>query len=163
MLPLVGYKPSDYGIGSFVTSYINETNEYVVVRCKSSSAYVKSKPTYKFDFVRNGENYLVYEIPNEFKESVLLFREGKYSKFPDFVKDKIKKESGLKYKQHVGERNGKPIYASSNDLLALYKDAEFKRVIEEDLNVKLDSDAELVSIPDESNFYELQLSNQLVI
>ena len=158
MLPLVGYNPNSFGIGNFVSSYLNETNEYVVVKLRQMSNLVKGNSKYRFDFVNDNHVYVVLEIPKEHQEAARLFREGKYSKFAEESKKAIRLNSRLPYK--VAGPGGQP--QSAIELLVLEKSPVLKEKIEKELDVKLDFTAELASVPDEDNFYVLSLSNQLI-
>lgn len=158
MLPLVGFNPSSFGIGNFVTSYVNETNEYLVVKIKQINNLIKANQKYRFDFVKDGYTFVVFEIPKQHQEAVRLFKEGKYSQFPEESKQAIRINSRLPYK--VMQPNGQ--HSSAPDLLVLEKHEKVKKLLEQELDEKIDPSAELASIPDDSNFYSLNLSSQLV-
>lgn len=158
VLPLVGFNSNSFGIGNFVTSYVNETNEYVVVKIKQINNLIKSNSKYRFDFVQDGFTYVVFEIPKQHQEAVRLFKEGKYSQFPEESKQAIRINSKLPYK--IPAYNGK--FTSAPELLVLDRDPALRKILETELDEKIDSTAELASIPGEDNFYILSLSNQLV-
>ncbi len=158
MLPLVGFNINSFGIGNFVTSYVNETDEYLVVKIKQINNLIKCNDKYRFDFMQDNYVYVVFEIPKHHQEAVRLFKEGKYSQFPEESKKAIRVNSRLPYR--IPAANGK--VTSAPELLVLDKDQTLKKIIETELDVKIEPTAELASVPNEDNFYVLSLSNQLV-
>lgn len=163
ILPLVNLNTTSFGIGNFVNSFADTTGQYVVVKMKQINAVIKANPAYRFDFMQEDHTFVAFEIPQNFRPTVALFREGKYSLFSDDVKSIIRKKSGLMWR--VPKANGKTMTA--RELLVLDKDKALKKVLEEELSnigspVKIGDDAELGSIPGEENFLELNLSAQLM-
>jgi len=160
ILPLIGLNSSNFGIGNFVNSYVNNDDKHLVVELnQSASSVVKALPTFRFNFEKDNHHFLVFEIPNLFKPVLRLFREGKYSKFPEDAKEVIRKKSGLRYKHPTGD--GKSV-TSARELMALNKDIGLRKKLEAELDTRLPADAELASIPGPENFYELILSTELV-
>lgn len=157
ILPLIGVNSTSFGVGNFITSCISTDSEYLVVALKQLNTIATQNPFYKFNFEKDGTIYAVFKLPPELKKTVELFREGKYSKFPDAVKNQIRKKSGLRYK--VAQPDGS--FRSARELLALDRDKELKKAIEKELEVKLSDDAELISVPMEHDFFELNLSTQI--
>jgi hypothetical protein len=164
ILPLVNLNTTSFGIGNFANSFVDTTDQYVVVKMKQINAIIKANPYYRFDFPKDDHQFVAFEIPETYKPTVKLFREGKYSLFPLEVKNIIKKKSGLMHR--VPKANGKTITA--RELLVLDKDKILREVLEKELglnevgNTPISPDAELGSIPGEENFLELNLSAQLV-
>jgi len=158
LLPLVGCNSNSFGIGNFVNSYLSETNEYLVVKLKQINSVIKLNPNYKFNYSQDNAVSVVYEIPKQHQEAVQLFREGKYSKFPEESKQIIRINSKLIYKFKLP--NG--LHKSAPELLVLDKDPTLRQLLEKELECKLPKDAELASIPGEDNFTVLTLSDQLV-
>lgn len=157
ILPLVNLNATNFGVGNFINSYVDTSDQYVVAKIRQINSVIKANPSYRFEFVRDEFVHAAFEIPISFKSVVKLFREGRYSQFSDEVKNIIRKRSGLMYK--VPSANGKSITA--RELLVLDKDKALKKVMESELLVKIDEDAELGSIPGDDNFLELKLSAQL--
>lgn len=154
VLPLLGLNKTSFGGGSnFINSYVSEDSKYVVVELKEPKGAFESHYCYQFDFQTNQATMIVFSIPSDFLPTVQQFREGKYSQFSVEAKELIKKKSGLNYKLSIG--GGK--VRSARELLALDKDKDLKRLLEEELAVKLHTDAELMDIPNEGNFYDLGL------
>ncbi len=159
ILPLLGLNQFSFGNPErFVNSYVSEDDKHVVVECTHSySTIITNHANFKFNIEKEGRHYAVFEVPVFYQSEVPKFREGKYSTFSVQAKELIKKKSGLKYKSPTF--SGK--FETSLELLALDKDKELKTYWEKKLNVKLDEDAELMSIPDETNFHRLNLTRQL--
>ena len=76
---------------------------------------------------------LIFKIPNEFKEDIDYFKRGMYSKFS-------KKHKALIHKCHF-------LNPTKKLFKILWKKLEYKEYLEEYLDVKLEDDAELWSIP----------------
>lgn len=163
VLPLLGLNKYSFGENRFVNSYLSEDECHIVVECtRPFSTIITNHANFCFHMERE-ENYLaVFQVPEYYKNDVSKFRLGEYSKFSEAAKNLIKKKSGLTYKARSA--NGK--YNTALELLALDKDPVLKKYWEDNLSnkgskVTLDDDAELASIPDEHNFYTLNLSDQL--
>lgn len=157
MLPLIGLNKSSFGIGNFINSYVDETNEFIIVEMLQITNVVKVHQYFKFHFIKDSITYCVFQVPEEHRKAVELFRKGKYSQFPTESKMAIIKKSGLKYR--VPSPKGTLITA--RELLALEKDKTLKNALEDELAVKIDANAELASIPDDIEFFDLHLSNEL--
>lgn len=162
ILPLLDLNRYSFGDATnFVNSYVGNNDEFVIVRLVNPYRPALTHRSYRFCFSKEGHTYYVFEIDPKHKETVRYFREGKYSRFPEEAKSQIKRKSGLSYRIPTGTGGVK----SAKELLALDKDKKLKEKLEQDLAVKLPADAELVSIPDEENFYELVVAkpSELVI
>jgi hypothetical protein len=154
ILPLIGLSKSSFGsMSNFINSYVSTDNKHIIVELKEARGSFEEHPHYVTD-IFTGTTLIIFNVPADIIPTIVKFREGRYSQFSPQAKELIKKKSGLNYKVPIG--GGK--VRSARELLALDKDKDLKKLIEEELVVKLGSDAELVSIPDENNFYELNLS-----
>jgi hypothetical protein len=166
VLPLLDLNKHKFGEGGkFVNSYVSEDNQHVIVESTHPfTTIILHHQNYLTSFESDGHYFGVFKVPEYYKEDVVKFRKGQYSKFTESAKDLIRKKSGLTYK--AAGANGK--YTTSLELLALDKNPVLKRHWEEMLSNKgsmvvLDDDAELFSIPNENNFYTLNLAEQLVV
>jgi hypothetical protein len=157
MLPLVGLNRLSFGETNFISSFVADDNTHLVIELRLITAAVNVHPCFRFDFQRESKSYAVYEVPIQLRDTLKKFREGKYSEFSNEAKSLIRKKSGLKYK--VPLTGGK--YESARELLVLDKDKELRKVMEQDLSVKIHQDAELASIPGEDNFFKLNLSTSI--
>lgn len=164
ILPLVGLNRWSFGSpDNFINSYVSKEKPYIVVELKSLTL-PENKTALKFDFRRDDNIFVVFEVPSKFQDCLDKFREGKYSTFSEEAKATIRKKSGLRYK--APQPNG--TVRSARELLALDKDKELKKAIESELSnpgspVKLSDDAELASLPDESNFISLNLNKDIPV
>jgi len=163
VLPLLGLTKHSFGENRFVNSYLSEDNCHIVVRCTHPfSAIITNHANFCFQMEQDSHYLAVFAVPEYYKRDAERFRRGEYSKFSTAAKDLIKKKSGLPFR--VVGRSGK--YNTALELLALDKDPVLKKYWEEQLSNKgskvvLDDDAELASIPDDDNFFTLNLSDQL--
>lgn len=159
ILPLLGLNKWSFGSPDrFVSSYISEDDTYIVVECtRPYSTIITNHANHKLNFEKDGSYFAVFDVPQYYRDDIKRFREGKYSKFSESAKNLIRKKSGLSYK--VPAINGG--FKTALELLALDKHEELRKHWEQELQVKIDKDAELMSIPGEDNFYNLKLSNKL--
>ena len=165
VLPLLGLNKFSFGTPEkFINSYVNEDDTHIVVECTHPySIIITNHANFKFSLQENESYLAVFEVPVFYREDVKRFREGKYSQLTDAAKNAIRKKSGLTYKVPVPGGG----YRSALELLALDKDKALRRHLEETLSnptspVKISEDAELASVPGKENFYDLNLSNQLL-
>lgn len=159
MLPLLGLNRYSFGSSDryFVNSYIAEDDAHIVVECTTTfSTIITHNANYRFSFEKDGHYFGVFSVPVFYKGDVKRFREGKYSKFTDSAKTAIRSKSGLQWRVPVVGG-----YKSAKELLALEKDEALRENMERELAVKIDKDAELISIPNDDNFFDLKLSNKL--
>lgn len=92
---------------------------------------------------------IVFEIPEEFRNDVKLFWEGRYSEFSEEAKTMIKAHSGL---ANDTVENGRT-YTDAR-IHALYKDPSLVERLEEELGTTIDPTAELISKPKESEVWK---------
>ena len=157
MLPLLGLNQFSFG-GKFINSYVSKDNQHIVVECSNPlTNQFLTNQNFRFALEKEGKYLAVFSVPPIYQEDITKFREGKYSQFSDSAKNVIRKKSGLPWK--VPSSNGK--VSSAKELLALDKDKVLKQYWEKVLEVELDNEAELISVPDERNFIDLKLSTQL--
>lgn len=154
MLPLLNLNRFSFGSrDNFVDSYISNDDHHIVVKVNSFQQKFTSHQNYRFDFSKDSHIWIVYEIPGQYLDAVKKFREGKFSQFSNEVKSIIKSRSGLKWRVPRTPRT----VISAIELLALDRDRDLKDKIERSLEVKLPDDAELMSIPEESNYIDIEL------
>lgn len=158
ILPLIGLNKLSFGAASnFINSYISSDDKYIVVEMKEAKTQFQNHKNYNTDFVTIDKVVVVFNIPQEFADTISKFRQGKYSHFTAQVKQTIKDKSGLKWK--VKTSAGKT--STARELLALGDDKDhddLRAILEEEIGVRLPKGAELISVPDEFNFYDLAIS-----
>jgi len=159
VLPLLGLNQFSFGHhDKFVNSYVSEDNLHVVVECTHPyTSIITNHANFKFSFEKDGGQFAVFEVPVFYRQDVVKFKDGKYSTFSPQAKELVRKKSGLKYKSPT--MSGK--FETALELLALDKDIELRKYWEKLLDVKIAADAELMSVPDETNFYILNLTKEL--
>lgn len=159
VLPLLGLNRFSFGAPErFINSYVSEDSLHVVVECTHPcSLVISNHANFKFEFKREEKHLAVFEVPIYYKEDVIKFKEGKYSKLSDSAKTLIRKKSGLTYKVPIPGGG----FKSALELLALDKDKELKLYWEKRIGEKLPEEAELQSIPGEDNYYTLNITNKL--
>lgn len=152
LLPLIGLNRLMFGRpDNFINCYISDDDKYLVVEMKEFLLSLEKHPDYRFDIDIGGTTIAAFEVSSKLLPIVEQFRAGKFSHFPPDVKDIIRKKSGLRWRIPIA--GGGVI--SAKELLALDRDDALRKSIEEQLAVKLEAEAELMSIPDESNYYKL--------
>lgn len=159
ILPLVGLNKWCFGstTDKFINAYISEDNNYVVVELTDKVAVPIKAVGHEFTFTENDKYYMVFKLQSRFVRDIELFREGKYSEFSSDCKEVIRRKSGLKW--GAIHSSGRPEWAI--ELLKLDKDKDAREAMEAELDVKIDPKAELISIPGEDNFFNLNLNNKL--
>lgn len=95
--------------------------------------------------------FIQYHIPAGFERDLRMFMQGKYSRMSDKAKDLIRIHSGLAFR--CKEPNGDII--TDTRLLALDRSPLVKQMWEEQLGVRLDEHAELLSIPGDPKWRQL--------
>lgn len=126
----------------FINSYISDCHQYLCLlyRYTGTNLYktfeenmIKDKLCVKH--IEHDKYHVMYlfKIPDEFKSDIEHFLEGNYSKFSKELKNLI-----LKF--YNGEKN-------STIVQIINKSPSLKKIIEKDLNVKLEDNAELASKP----------------
>lgn len=138
ILPLTGLNFKSFG--RFVrnewnlkSTKINLDKNYI--KCEVYDlTLVPREVTKNEEFIRFEEpNSILFNIPNTIEKTTKLFVKGQYSKFPDTIKQWIKKHAGI---------------PSTHDaILALYKDKRLKLKLENELEVYLPDDVELLEAP----------------
>lgn len=153
LLPLLNLNRFSFGERSnFVDSYLNSDNKHLIVQLRRETTGISKHPNFRFTFEKDSHIWIVYEIPEQFYATVEKFREGKFSKFDEPIKAVIKQKSGLKWRVPKAEKT----FVSAFELLALDKDEDLRGKLEDELNVKISADAELMSIPSESNYIHIE-------
>lgn len=155
ILPLLGLNRSSFGgISNFINSYLTNDFNHVVVHLHNPYGPYAVHQHYKTDYYNNqGILTIVFSLPPQFKATAAKFKEGKYSQFSNEVKQLIKAKSGLKWQVP----NGRGQYISAKKLLALDRDPDLRKEWERDLGVTISPDAELISIPSDNEFIDLEI------
>jgi len=161
ILPLVGCNTLSFGVSNLVNSFVADNDVNVVVHLRQISTTIMQHKWYRYHFERSGEVFVVYEIPEQLRETVKLFREGKYSQFSTLAKEAIRiqnKKAGMNYNtpSPIPGNSGRVI--TSRELMALDKGESLRKLLESELQVKIDKDAELASIPGEECFFALKIN-----
>jgi hypothetical protein len=154
ILPLLGINKSSFGgSGNFVNSYLSNDLTHIIVELFQPLGNFEGHPEYRVDYYQNGVLTVVFYLPERFRRTATMFKEGKYSQFSSEAKQLIKSKSGLNYR--VPRADGK--LNSSKILLALDKDPSLKADWENTLGVRLHKDAELMDIPSDDEFKEFEI------
>jgi hypothetical protein len=144
LLPALGKNFNQLKIKSYyVNTYLDYTHEYLCIKYrftgtqqyKEFEKYMITDPLC-VSHLEHGKYHVVYifKIPLEFKEDVLSFVEGKYSKFSKALKGRIQ--------QFYGREESKPMI----DIIGQNKDLKIQ--MEKYLGVDLPANSELASKPD---------------
>lgn len=159
LLPLVGMNRFSFGKETnFINSSLSSDNKHLLVEVGKIEGFTpEANPLFLFDFSMPERNVemVVYRFPERYLSDAELFRKGKYSYFSDEAKKMIRLKSGLRWKVPAANKT----VISAFELLALDRDPDLKAHLENELQVQLPDDAELMSIPDETNFCSLQIKN----
>lgn len=126
----------------FVNSYLSDDHEYLCLmyRYTGTPLYKTFEQSILSDKLcvkhLDHDNYHViylFKIPNEFKDDIDYFIKGKYSKFSKELKRRIMKFYGVNMDSTISQ--------------IIFKSPKLKQMIEKDLGVTIDNNAELASVP----------------
>lgn len=133
---------------NFKQCYVNRYQPYLYVDVVNPELIdpgaIKSE---YYDGIR--DYFIRYKVPEKYYVALDLFHEGKYGDFPDAVKGMIRRYSGLMFNQFDVESG---FYVTDPLLLAMDRSPEIKIQLEAALGVKLPKDADLISVPSDSNY-----------
>lgn len=158
ILPLLKLNIKSWGEDNFIKSQVTKYGEVVVfIRDKEVAGEYYEHENYLADVDEDEVTMIIYSIPTVFLEDYQHFLDSKYSKMSMFAKDLIKAHAtanGLKWRVTVTEwvtnEKGKKVKAefdeSSTCLMALDLDEDLRKSMEEELDVKISSTAELQDV-----------------
>lgn len=156
ILPLMKINKFSFVPSNFVNCYLNRSGTLVFVEVLDTLLVSRSALDlhYAFQGIRKrGETFvLVYRVTSAWTQDVQLFIKGKYSKMGKPAKDFIRKHSGLNYKK---KEFGKARVTDAR-LLALEKHPMLKNMWENLVDVTITNESELLSIPGDESFMELE-------
>ena len=153
LLPALGRSANQLKINTYYTNtYIDNTYKflYVVYRFTGTDIYKEFEKQMITDplcisHIEHGKYHVAYifRIPSEFKEDVLSFVEGKYSKFSKVLKGRIRR--------FHGNEGSKPM------INVIDQNKDLKKEIEKYLGMELPENSELASKPENKiEIYKLQ-------
>lgn len=99
---------------------------------------LKSNKLFKYCISSDEYEVLIFDFPNQYLQEYVCFKRGRFSEFRDIAKRKI-----LDY-----ILSGHSIKQVHNIRDVLYKSNSLRKTLEDKLNIQLDKDTELSSIPD---------------
>lgn len=143
VLPLLQLNKSSFGIDNFINCFVDKQG-FIIVNTKEAPLYDFTKHiNYATDYEANdGSLMIVFYIPEEYKNDILLFEKGAYSEFTASAKLRISKYSRLK---------------EDNELIkCLNPSKEDREVLADKLGVKVEDIKELRSAPSEINFMKIK-------
>lgn len=95
VLPLLGINKEKFE--GFLNCYISKNSKYCFMQFSSP---VQKKIPYVMETINRSDGvYYKLEIPLEWKEDIMRFQKGEYSKFSYVAKQRIFNHSGLAYKE----------------------------------------------------------------
>jgi hypothetical protein len=158
ILPLLGMNKASFGEQNFINAYLSKKKDYIIVELKEIDekliTALEKHVNYATDIVDDNRTLVLFTIPDQFKQDVDKFTEGKYSEFSPEAKAIVRKYSGLKYKVRVKADKGDAVITHAF-LRALDKDADMRKEMEKFLGVKIAEELELLESPNEQNYYNL--------
>lgn len=155
LLPLLKLNKDKFGEGNFINSYVDKKNNLLLVKIKNKEIEYEyyNNDNFVTDYKENDNEYhIIFAIPPIFHKDVNRFKEGKYSELSNRAKLLIKTYSGLSLNRKDGTKR-----KSDFRILILNKHPELKKRLEDLMGEKISEDAELASVPFDSNFVELKL------
>lgn len=170
VLPLLKLNKFSFLHSNFLNSYLTSTGSSIVVEVveplllsRNLLNHHQYRKTIKYEKVY----YVVYSIPQRWRNDIALFMEGKFSQMTQAAKDAIMRFSGL----DNNRKNKDGVALTDGRLLALDKHPVLKKMWECELSsitpakngksaqrsvIELDEDAELLSIPGKESYIDLE-------
>jgi hypothetical protein len=145
----------DFGEYNFVDCYVSTEGEqlFVHVHDHEHTETPYHNPHYSRLAYRDGKRYIVFDVPQQWKHTFQMFREGKYSKFTEKAKAVIIQHSKLNWKVPT-DRSG--VTLSDARLLAMYREHSLREVLSEELDVDVDLlSGELIAPPKAEEYLDL--------
>lgn len=141
---------------NFVDSFLSVDGSYIYIQVLESLFFehrLSLHPQYNGLYRNsNGDKFIKYKVPHEFRNDVQLFMSGQFSKMSLKAKSLITKHSGLLYK----EMNESGAVVTDIRLLALEQSSAVREMWEDYLDVNLSDNAELLSIPSSQCYIECE-------
>lgn len=158
ILPLLKLSKISFLSSNFVDSYLTHDGKFLLVRVMElmflSRMTHTSHPNYVDTYLSQDKVsfFVVYQVPECWEDDVQLFIGGHFSKMSDKAKNNIIRYSKLAYR--TKDTAGIPV--TDGRLLALEQHTKLKEMWERELDVYLNDKMELLSIPSEKSFMELE-------
>jgi len=144
LLPTLGKTKEQLKLDTyFVNAYLDPTHEYICIKYRyTGSQHYKEFEKYMItdplcvSHLEHGKYHVVYtfKIPLQFKEDVVSFVEGKYSKFSKALKGRIRK--------FYGRQDSEPM------IDVIDRNTDLKEQMEKYIGINLPEDSELASRPE---------------
>jgi len=155
ILPLLDLNVEAFGISNFVNGYQVKGTYLISIRVLDMHLCAETLLSEYYDSgVTIGNNdYLLFQVPAEWRKDYEKFLSGKYSKMSEGAKQKIRDMSGLKYE--VADENGNKL--TDAILMALDNHPVLRRKWVELINTTDQwIPEELLSPPAESSFITIE-------
>jgi hypothetical protein len=156
LLPLLEINKFKFGDNNFVEAYVNRkgTQIYVEVNDFSGAEDPYHNDNYSATLGMYNRKFIVFTLPEKWKHTFQMFREGKYSEFTKLAKAMILQHSGLLWKQPATGKSRKQL--SDGRLLAMYRSDVLRIALADQLEIDPDDllDRELIDPPRDSEFIE---------
>ena len=162
VLPLLGVSKESFG-SSFIRTFLNRKCDLVFVEVSSFShqnTFV-GLPNYKEMFDYKGQKFYIFNVPDTFKEDIILISKGAYSKICTVAKEFIKKYSGLA--NNYPSKSG--AFVTSKAIFALDRHPALIQFFAKELGLTpaevdeylVKPQTELMQIPNDEDFIEVHL------
>lgn len=153
VMPLLKLSKFSFGPGNFEQCFLTPDGKFLTIRLRFDVSFLQENESYIDSYHREGKDYVVLSVPEEWQEDVQKFITGKYSTFSSKAKEMIRSFSGLMYRQ-AHPATGKT--STDARLLALDEDVNQRNLLrsklEEELGCLIPEDLELISLPQPENY-----------
>ena len=157
LLPLIGLNKLRFGGDkNFLNSYLSRDGLYIYVEVMEPMFEGTNLPDNKVYIGPTGHFYFEFKTPEKWLSDVLLFIEGKYSKFSELAKMRIRDTSGLEYM--VGQSKKTDVRLLGLETFPKLKETLTELIYDDrDAVTRNEIGDELLSSPEEQCFLNVEL------
>ena len=148
ILPLLGINKKTFGVYFKDAKLLPSKDAVVVELYKGCKEPFWENKFYQTDYTIDSTTFAIFSLPEEFKEDINLFCEGKYSQMSQLAKSKIYKHSGLYYNKQIDN-----LVVTDMKLLALSKSPILRNHIQDTFKIRIGKNVELLRLKDKNSIY----------
>lgn len=160
VLPFLGLDKLRFGgEKNFLNSYLSRDGFYIYIEVRDPLFEGTNLPEHRVHISSSGTFFFELTIPEKWASDVLLFMEGKYTKFSDLAKMRIKRGSTLDYDVQKGTKTVSDVRLLALDSFPKLKQMWTELVYDDkDAVTRNEIGDELLSAPGEQCYLNVELT-----